>query len=418
MIQWSRLSTPGWVFFVLSAVLLLASGAIPAHAQEAAETAEAGSPPLRAGFARTDLTPAIGMEIPGGFNKNFSTGVHDPLWAEAAYFSNGEVTLALVGVDLITVTEGIVQEARQQAEARCGIPAANIMIAASHTHNGGPVDSCYHVEKDDAYCLFAAGRIADAVVEASEAAVEARVGYGLSQEPGVGFNRRFRMKDGTIRTHPGKMNPGIVAPAGPIDPDVAVIAAEDAEGRLLGCIVNFALHGTTMGGSQLSADWPLYLRETIRGGLGSDIGVVFLNGACGDVTQVDNRSPRTGEFGEGSARRAGMSVGAAALGVLAKMEFTPDAPLGVTSETLALPIRDLGDSDEELVRREAPGIGLGTGDAIYLMEAAMVRAMKEKSPTVPVEMQAMRIGDVGIASNPAEFFCDLGLAVKRSSPWE
>ena len=81
--------------------------------------------------------------------------------------------------------------------------------------------------------------------------------------------------------------------------------------------------------------------------------------------RVDNLNPRPGEFGEAWARRAGMSVGAVALNVLAKMEFVPDAPLGVTSETLALPIRDLGNSDEELVRREAPGIGLGTGDDIY-----------------------------------------------------
>ncbi|HPX41550.1 MAG TPA: hypothetical protein PLF51_14020, partial [Candidatus Hydrogenedentes bacterium] len=86
--------------------------------------------------------------------------------------------------------------------------------------------------------------------------------------------------------------------------------------------------------------------------------------------------------------------------------------------TLALPIRDLGNSDEELVRREAPGIGLGTGDDIYLKEAALVRAMKAQSPTVAVEVQAMRIGDAGIASNPAEFFCELGLAVKRGSPWK
>jgi len=407
------------LFAALAVLALLMTGVVcVAEAQDTAAAPATGAPPLRAGFARTELTPAVGMEIPGGFNKNFSTGVHDPLWAEAAYFSNGAVTLAVVGVDLITVSEDMVQEARKQAEARCGIPGANILIGASHTHNGGPVNSCYYVEKDQTYCMQAAERIAEAVVKASEAAVEARIGHGLGQESGVGYNRRFRMKDGTIRTHPGKMNPDIVAPAGPIDPDVAVIAAEDTQGKLLGCIVNFALHGTTLSGSQLSADWPFYLRQTVRGGLGSDIGVVFLNGACGDVTQVDNLDPRPGEFGEVWARRVGTSVGAAALNVLAKTEFAANAPLGVRSEMLALPIRDLGSSDEELVKREAPGIGLGTGDEIYLKEAALVREMKAQSPAVKVEVQVMRIGDAGIASNPAEFFCQLGLDIKRGSPWK
>ena len=402
--------------FVLS--FLLSGVLSSAEAQDATAAPQVNTPPLRAGFARSDLTPSVGMEIPGGFAKNFSKGVHDPLWAEAAYFSNGTVTLAVVGVDLINIPVGIVQDARRQAEARCGIPAGNILIGASHTHNGGPVENCWAVEKDAGYCKMVSERIADAVVKAGEAAVDARISSGLGQEDGVAYNRRFRMKDGTIRTHPGKMNPDIVAPAGPSDPDVAVIAAEDMEGRLLGCIVNFAMHGTTLGGSLISADWPCYVRQTVRGGVGADIGVVFLNGACGDVTQVDNLSPRPAEFGEKWARRVGMSVGSVALNVLAKAEFTANAPLGVMSETLALPIRDLGNSDEELVKREAPGSGLGTGDEVYLKEAALVREMKAKSPTVDTEILAMRIGSAAIASNPAELFCQFGLDIKHASPWK
>ncbi len=372
---------------------------------------------LRAGFARTDVTPAVGSEIPGGFDKNLSTGVHDPLWVEAAYFANGTVELAVVGVDLIMLPREVIEEARQQAEKRCGIPGGNILIAASHTHNGGPVVDCFGSDSDPAYCAMAAERIADAVVRAHDNAVEARVSAGVGHEDSAGFNRRFKMKDGSVKTHPGKMNPDIVEPAGPIDPDVGVIAVENTEGKLLGCIVNFALHGTTLGGSLISADWPYYLRQTIRGGIGADIGVVFLNGACGDVTQVDNRSPRPSEFGEAWSRRVGMTVGAEALKVLARAEFTADATLQVASETLDLPIRDLAATDEELVSREAPKIGLGSsGRDVYLREAALVRAMKAKSPTFGVEVQAMRIGGAAIASNPTEYFCALGLSIKHGSP--
>lgn len=406
-------------FPFLAAFVLISTGILQlAEAQETTAAPSDNVPKLRVGFARTDITPAVGMEIPGGFEKNFSKGVHDPLWVESSYLSDGTTTLAIVGIDLITISADMVMAARKQAETRCGIPAGNIMVGASHTHNGGPVDVCWHVEKDESYCRLVSERIADAVVKASEAAVEARISCGLGREDGVSYNRRFRMKDGTIRTHPGKMNADIITPAGPIDPDVAVIAVENLEGAILGCIVNFALHGTTLSGSLISADWPFYLRQTIRGGLGTDIGVVFLNGTCGDVTQVDNLNPRPGEFGEAWARRVGMSVGAVALNILAKAEYLPNVPLGIKSETLALPIRDLAASDEELVKREAPDIGLGTGDEIYLQEAAHVREMKAKSPTVDVEVQAMRIGAAGIVSNPAEAFCQLGLDIKRGSPWK
>ncbi len=400
-------------------LVLMFCGMKPAAAQESADRKEAAPQLLRAGFARTDITPAVGSEMPGGFQKNFAKGVHDQLWVEAAFFANGSTELAVVGVDLIMIPRDVVNDARREAETRCGIPAANILIAASHTHNGGPVVECFEVESDPAYCRLAAEKIAEAVAQAHDKAVEARISTRAGREDSVGFNRRFKMKDGTVKTHPGKMNPDIVEPAGPIDPDVGVIAVENTQGQLLGCIVNYALHGTTLGGSLNSADWPYYLRQTIRGGIASDIGVVFINGACGDVTQVDNRSPRPSEFGEEWARRVGMTVGAEALKVLASAEFKPDAPLGVATESLALPIRDLAGSDEELLAREAPGSGLGSGGGdVYLREARLVREMKAKSPTANVEVQAVRIGDAAIVSNPTEFFCQLGLDIKRGSPWK
>ncbi len=395
--------------------VLLAGHVLNAGAQEAAGDA----PPLQVGFARADITPPVGSQIPGGFNKNISTGVRDPLWVEAAVFVNGSTALAVVGVDTLMVPDDVVAEARREAERLSGIPAAHILIAASHTHSGGPAVDCLGSERDPAYCRTLAQQVARAVAEARRNAVPARVGAGLGHEDSVSFNRRFRMKDGSVRTHPGRMNPDIVEPEGPMDPDVAVIAVESAQGELLGCIVNHALHATVVGGTEFSPDWPGYMRQTIRGGVGRDIGVVFLNGACGDVTQVDNRNPRAPEFGEAWGRRIGTILGAEALKVLARMEYSADAPLAVAVETLRLPIRDLGGSDEELVARETPASGLGASQhETYLREAAMVRAMKAVSTTVPVEVQAIRIGSAAIVTNPAEFFCALGLAIKAESPWQ
>lgn len=403
--------TPG-VFMI--AALLLMGHALGADAQETVDA----QPALRAGFARVDVTPPIGAQIPGGFNKNISTGVRDPLWAEAAVFVNDAMALAVVGVDTLMIPDDVVADARREAERLCGIPAAHILIAASHTHSGGPAVDCLGSERDPAYCRNLAQQTAQAIAQAHAAIAPARVGWGLGHEDSVSFNRRFHMKDGSVRTHPGRMNPDIVEPEGPMDPDVAVIAVENMDGVLLGCIVNHALHATVVGGSQFSPDWPGYMRQTIRGGLGRDIGVVFLNGACGDVTQVDNRNPRAPEFGEAWGRRIGTILGAEALKVLARMEYQADIALGVTAETLQLPIRDLAESDEALVARESPESGLGASqNEAYLREAAMVRAMKAQSPTVPAEVQAIRIGNAAIVTNPAEFFCALGLAIKADSPW-
>ncbi len=399
---------------VLTAALL--SGTLAAVAEEGGTPAAAA---LRAGFARLDITPPVGAEMPGGYGKHISTGVRDPLWVEAAWFSDGKTETALVGVDLIMIPREVILDTRKRVEAGCGTPGAHVMIGASHTHNGGPVVDCFGSASDPEYCRFAAEKMAEAVIQAKNKAVPCRLAWGSGHEDTAGFNRRFHMKDGRVITHPGKMNPDIVDVAGPTDPEVAVISAEGLDGKILGCVVNFAMHGTTMGGDEFSADWPCYLRQTVRGGMNApEMGVVFLNGACGDVTQVDNRSPRTPEWGEGVARRVGMCAGAEALKVLSRAAYQESALLAVEYELLQLPIRELPDSDEELIAREAPPIGLGSGShEMFTKEARFVREMRAKSPTVEVEVQAVRVGDAAIVSNTTEFFAALGLAIKKDSPF-
>lgn len=399
-------------------VVILAVLATPLFAAENDATA-APAPALRAGFARADITPEAGAQIPGGFNKNISTGTLDPLWAEAAYLENGGTRVAIVGLDTLMIPDSTIAEARRLTEEKTGVPAGNILIGASHTHSGGPVVDCFGSDEDPAYSTLIATRVAEAIAEAQARAVPALLGSGSGYEDRLGFNRRFYMKDGTVRTHPGKMNPDIVEPAGPIDPEVGVLAFQDTAGKPLGCIVNFALHGTTMGGSRFSADYVGYLRATVRGALAPDMGVVFLNGACGDVTQVDNRSPRPSEFGEVWAGRTGRTLGAEVLKIIAWMDFQAEAPLAVQRADIRLAIRDLAESDEALLAREAPETGLGSGGGeVYLREAGLVREMKAKSPDVPAEVQVIRVGDTAIASNPTEYFCALGLSIKKGSPWK
>src|SRR5688572_17915920 len=137
-------------------------------------------------------------------------------------------------------------------------------------------------------------KLGKAIVEGVRAAFDARkpakLGFGVGRAEGVAFNRRFHMKNGRTSTHPGAMNPDILDVAGPVDPDVGVIGAWDADGKLLGVIVNFACHATTNPGG-ISANWPYFLESTVRGGMNAAVPVLFFAGASGDVTQVDNRTP-------------------------------------------------------------------------------------------------------------------------------
>jgi hypothetical protein len=96
------------------------------------------APAIKAGFAEADITPDIGMEVPGGYGKAFGRSVHDPCKVRAAVFDDGQRRIALVGVDALVVRRPLVAGARKAIQEKCGISPQNILIGASHSHSSGP----------------------------------------------------------------------------------------------------------------------------------------------------------------------------------------------------------------------------------------------------------------------------------------
>ena len=390
---------------------------------------------MKAGFAERDITPELGMEKPGGYGKAFLSKFHDPCKVRAAVFDDGETRVALVGIDALITPAQVAQDAREQIQATCGIAPECVMIGASHSHSAGPVgmvqpgeydhgsDLVQHLAYEKSSCANAdyldlvRRQIVAAVCAADQDRVDALACVGVGHEDRIAFNRRFRMKDGLTFTHPGKGNPNIVEPAGPIDPEVGVIGAWDVEGRFLGCVLNYACHGTT-GPGGTSADWIYYLEQTVLGVMGTGV-VVFLNGACGDVTQVDNLSPRARESGAAVSRRVGQCVGAEALKVLCRAQPGELGPVAGSQEVLKIKRRP--PSPERLARCTE----IATKDPsecdstewTFAKEIVMLDAIMAKAPVADVEVQAIQVGPAVFLSNPAEFFCQLGLDIKAGSPF-
>ena len=300
---------------------------------------------LTAGFAEADITPAAGMEQPGGYGKSYHDEVHDPCKIRAAVFNDGTHRVAIVGIDAIGVHGEMVAEARKQIQERSGIEPQAVMIAASHSHSSGPLHGVMPGSYDHAsqlvqklayeqstctnmdYYNDVLSKLVEAVCQADAAGCPARCGAGKGMEDKVAFNRRFLMKNGLSYTHPGQGNPDIVKPAGPVDPEVGVIGAWNEEGQLMGCIVNFACHATTSPGG-ISANYIYYLEKVIRGMFGEQVVVVFLPGTSGDVTQVDNLSPYQRPQPEEWAQLVGGRVGAEAVKVLLSMAPGEMGPVG------------------------------------------------------------------------------------------
>ena len=390
---------------------------------------------MKAGFAERDITPDIGMEQPGGYGKSFHRTLHDPCKVRAAVFDDGTKRVALVGIDALVIHRAQVLAARKAIRERCGIEPEAVLVAASHSHSSGPTGMILPGQYDHAdefvrslayeqsscadagYLEKVVQAIVDAVCEADRSRVEARCGVASGIEDQVAFNRRFRMKNGLSHTHPGQGNPEIIEPAGPTDPEVGVIGAWNAEGKLIGCVVNFACHATTSPGG-ISANYIYYVEQAIRGGMmADDCVVVFTAGASGDVTQVDNLSPYRHPAGEHWARLLGGRVGAEAVKVLLSMEpgvLVPvDGRVKVWNSKRRVPNPERVKRCYELAKKTPQEVG-GV-EWTFAKEIVLLDAMIAKEPEVEVEVQAVQVGPAVFITDPAEYFCQFGLDIKAGS---
>ena len=389
---------------------------------------------LQVGYAETDITPEIGMEQPGGYGKSYHQKFHDACKVRASVFDDGAKRVALVGTDTLMIPRDLVLAARREIHRKSGIAEDAILIGASHSHSSGPVGMVQPGEFDHAskfaqelayekssaadpkFLRYVEDQVISAVLQANASRVERPCGAGSGREKEAAYNRRFRMKNGRTQTHPRQGNPNIVEPAGPTDPEVGVIGTFDGDGNLVGCIVNYACHATTSPGG-ISANWIYYLEKTIRGVFGDRVVVVFLAGANGDITQVDNLSPYVNPGREEWARLVGGRVGAEAVKVLTSMHTGPMGPVDYDLEVLKISRRV---PNPERLKRSIELVKQGPEKAgrtewTFAKEIVMLDALIAKTPVVDVEVQAVQVGPAVFVSNPAEYFVEYGLDIKRRS---
>jgi hypothetical protein len=399
-------------------------------------TARADQPAavFKAGFAERDITPEIGSEAPGGYGKSYHRSIHDPCKVRAAVFDDGQTRVALVGLDALYIQRQTVLAVRRAIQEKTGIAEKAILLGASHSHSSGPMSGVMPGEYDHAsdlvkklayqfstcadpkYLARVQAAITDAVCAADAGRVDVSAGIGRGLESKVAFNRRFHMRDGRTVTHPGQGNPEILEPAGPTDPEVGVLGAWNQDGKLTGCVVNFACHATTSPGG-ISANYVYYLEKVIKGFYGNDCVVVFLNGTSGDVTQVDNQSPYVNPAPEKWAQLVGGRIGAEALKVLLAMEPGKLTPLAAEAKTL--PIRRRPPSPErvkeclELVKKDPAR--MDHTEWTFAKEIVLLDAKLKNEPVAAVEVQAIQVGPAVFITDPAELFCQFGLELKAKS---
>lgn len=403
---------------------------------------------LRVGVAEVDVTPPTGFPMAGYYHERLAEGTIDSLKAKAIVFRDGDTVAALVVCDLIGIATDLSREVRKRAAEKTGIPASNIVVSATHSHTAPDYMKELYLflgsERQDPlraeYVEKLIGGPVEAISRAYAAAVPASLRSGVAkQETPVSFNRRFVMRDGSVRTWMNYANPEVVRTAGPIDPEVGLLVIGDADsGQTRGILSNFALHLDTVGGTRWSADYPFFIERTLRAAVGPDVISIFGAGCCGDINHADpsRRERNKTDF-------IGNSIGTSITRQLDQLQPPASARLFVKSQTLQLPLQDA--SPQEVDR--AIGIlalakkqeKVEFFDHVTAYKKLILDQFLHREPyaktaehitwglsrslagvgeSLPVEVTVVTVGrDVAIVCLPGEVFVELGLAIKQASPF-
>jgi len=373
---------------------------------------------LSAGWSEVIITPPVGTYLAGYFEPRKSIGVHDDLYARALFLSDENVDLAIVVCDLLCVDKEIVKGVREIVREELGVPEDNVMIAATHTHTGPyTVKDFMGSEKlSEEYFNVLPKLIAGAVIEAYGKLKEVKMGLGLGREDSVVFNRRYFMRDGSVVTNPGRGNPNIVKPAGPIDPQVGVIRLDNLNGEI-GCIfINYTNHVDVIGGKLISADYPGVVCKFVKRVLGDDVGCVYSNGAFGDVNHI-NVYDLEQKKGFEESERIGLTIGCEALRTALKIKAKEtDVKLSSVRKKVELPLRRVSEEEVRRAKETLRKKDISLKERVYANEILLLYQRGEDY--VKIELQAFRIGDCVLVGVPGELFVELGLKIKSESSFK
>ncbi|HXH99909.1 MAG TPA: neutral/alkaline non-lysosomal ceramidase N-terminal domain-containing protein [Sphingobacteriaceae bacterium] len=390
---------------------------------------------IRAGVSQMDITPPVGTPLAGYAEERVSTAIHDTLWSKAIVLEQGKEKFAFIFCDLIEVSWNISKAAREQISHHINIPVKNIIVAATHSHTGpefreGRIERYregqmakygkVNYPKID-YPKFLVEQIVTAVIKANDNLQIVTIEAGnTEQQEQISFNRRFYMKDGTVRFNPGRLNPDIVKPEGPIDPDVNMLMLRNPQTKKLnGGLTVFAMHLDVIGGTKFSADYAYFLEQNLKKSFGVSFMSAFAAGACGNINHINVKEAKQNES---YVLKAGQALSKTVIKEVPNLKQVEKPSFKMLSRHIKVPgvhatIGKLASAKKALKLLDTSPDSANTKIRQVLLEKTLALEGLEKD--VLMEIQVFRVDkETAIVGLPGEIFVELGLAIKRNSPFK
>ncbi len=404
---------------------------------------------IRAGAARSDITPPVGSPHLnwGAATHEVASGVDMELYSTALYLSDGETDLVLLNLDVATLPEDLALEVRQEVSSELTLALDRVYVTWTHTHSAVLLhDTPWMKQGRDLFLRYREGlasRIAQSALAAKECVRPAQIGWGQGASD-LGVNRRQSLEDGRIITGND--------PHGPVDRDVIVLRVDDEQGDPIATIVNFAMHPTITGheNDKITPDYPGAMKRVVDRNLG---GVsLFLQGAAADIGPVEGFTGDLAVYRRAGAR-LGYEVCRVAEGIRTRggdFEFDQvvesgaslgtfrwrnqlDEGIKIRTGTAVAPLvrhpvepteklqSQYDRLEERLHQAHERGNPQEIQDLHYRVKRAALQLQRaqrlSQKGAVDIPVHGIGLGEAALVLTPLEPFCDIGMAVKKQSPF-
>jgi len=385
---------------------------------------------FEAGFARVDVTPQLGTRLTGYYRVRYSDGILDPVELNAVALRSGEDTVVYITGDFMYCYGQDSLLYRQLVAKETGLPLENVFFQCIHPHTSttigfyqGAVDELYHKMLSRKFCDVAKMALAD-LGEAKISVAEEAL-----QEP-VAFVRRFRMKDGSVSTNPGVLNPEIDRPLDDADNTVRLVKFI-REGKKDIAMVGFQNHPDMIGGTKFSADWPGFVRRMTEERL-ENVHCILVNGCEGDVNHINvtkesitkgvpRSDPRWGEIRYEYCREVGKRITDVAVSLWDKTEDVAADRVFTKVETELFPTRTDGIERmaecKELITKIMSDTEFAKNYPLDQKgEISRIAKIDNKPLFQKVNVSVLAFGKVAILGYAGEAFTEYATEVRKAVP--
>ena len=381
---------------------------------------------IKFGIGRKCINPEVPISLAGYFNKRMWDKVLDDIEVRVAVFKGDEGEFAFVHFDILSISYPFYCDVLSALQAKYPqFKEENVLISAIHTHTAPDINNC---PTSAEYRKFAAERAADALQTAMENMEDGEVYTAMAQDARFQFNRRYWMKDGSVLTNPGKLNPEIDRPEGAIDPQIPIIAIKNSEGikLLMASIVN---HTDTIGGCGVSADWSGFMRRELEPEMAPGAMVMSLIGCAGNINHFDVTTDMD-QTCYAEPERIGKGYAETIRKVWNDLTPVKDGKFGFDSAISVSAPREISPEevrDAQAVMDKYPDVDINAGGDLtsedlakktpvvlkFFAEKLLAIANSTFNPTFRLSL--LKFGDdVVIASLPSEPFVEIGLNLRKS----